>query len=386
MKLRTFPIDPEETTRQSNQRGIMRRNRLKLYSLPLLLIVALVIIMRPASSQGIDIILPTSNDGIFTGSDSTFYQRTASGRKEPWRGGCYGFTRNPKTTSGETIYTRYHAGIDIAPLYRDARGEPLDSIVAISNGRVVHVSDRSGRSNYGKYVVIEHYWDGSPYYSLYAHLSDIWVEPGKFVMQGDPIARMGYTGDGINRARAHLHLEINLLINGNFHAWYANVYNDSNQHGLYNGINLVAIDVARLYLALCDDPDLTMEEFLAAEKPFFQVTLPIEQQPDILRRYPWLLVSHPDSRTNSWTVAFTSYGLPLWVEPSNEQVDAPGVKIIEPADISYRWLTKSMITGQKEKYSLSRSGERYIELMTTTAEQTPPVEKDTVIQVAEETR
>ena len=361
----------------------MQRKPVLLHTLRILplLIVALILIARPAASQGIDIILPTANDGIFTGSDSTFYQRTATGRKEPWRGGCYGFTRNPRSSAGEMVYTRYHAGIDIAPLHRDARGEPLDSIRSISHGRVVHVSDRAGRSNYGKYVVIEHYWDGSTYYSLYAHLSEIWVQPGRFVRQGDPIARMGYTGDGINRARAHLHLEINLLINENFHAWYASSYNDSNHHGIYNGINLVAVDIARLYMALCDRPGLTMRDFLADEKPFFEVMLPLDQQPDLLRRYPWLLASRPDALTRSWRVAFTGYGLPLRVDPSPDQVESPHATIIEPTDISYRLLTKSMITGHGDTYSLSKSGERYIGLMTATEESREG--KDTTLSVAE---
>ena len=48
--------------------------------------------------------------------------------------------------------------------------------IAIADGKIVHTNPVPGYSNYGKYIVIEHRWDGCSYYSLYAHLSAIAVE------------------------------------------------------------------------------------------------------------------------------------------------------------------------------------------------------------------
>jgi hypothetical protein len=52
------------------------------------------------------------------------------------------------------------------------------------------------------------------------HLSEIVVNVGQRVNRGERIARMGYSGEGLNQARAHLHLELNLMFNRNFESWH----------------------------------------------------------------------------------------------------------------------------------------------------------------------
>src|SRR2546430_12277323 len=160
-----------------------------------------------AQSQVLDLVLPTDNDALFSGDGPAFYQyveRNYKGAKStPWEGGQYGFVRDPTDTAGGIVYTRFHEGVDIRPLHRDPRGEPLDDVRAIADGKVVHTNLVPGYSNYGNYIVIEHVWDGSPYYSLYGHLIEIAVNVGQRVNRGDRIARMGYSGEGLNQARAH---------------------------------------------------------------------------------------------------------------------------------------------------------------------------------------
>ena len=155
----------------------------------------------------LDLALPTDNDALLRGPGPQFYQyveRVYKGVKStPWEGGQYGFVRDPVETTEGLTYTRFHEGIDIRPLERDGRGEPLDQVRAIADGKVVHTNFVPGYSNYGKYIVIEHRWDGSSYYSLYGHLSSITVRPGQEVRKGDQIAVMGYTAVGLNQARAH---------------------------------------------------------------------------------------------------------------------------------------------------------------------------------------
>src|SRR5213075_842638 len=189
-----------------------------------------------AEDSKIEISLPTDNDALVRGGGPEFYQyieRDFHGEKStPWEGGRYGFVRNPVPTVQDLIYTRFHEGIDIRCLHRDARGEPLDDVRAIADGKVVHTNQVPGYSNYGRYIVIEHNWDGSPYFSLYGHLSEIVVRAGDMAQRGQHIAVMGYTGAGINRERAHVHLELNLILNHKFESWYeANHSNDPNHHG-----------------------------------------------------------------------------------------------------------------------------------------------------------
>src|ERR1700676_3433049 len=172
--------------------------------------------------ETVDLALPTDNDALFRGDGPAFYQhieRDYHGEKStPWEGGQYGFVRDPIETASGIIYTRFHEGIDIRPLQRDAQGEPLDEVRAIADGKVVHTNPVPGYSNYGRYIVIEHTWNGSPYYSLYGHLSSIRAQTGQSVRKGEPIAVMGHTGAGLNTDRAPLHFELNLMLTRNFEA------------------------------------------------------------------------------------------------------------------------------------------------------------------------
>src|SRR5689334_10244244 len=136
-------------------------------------------LLTPAALAALDLVLPTANDAIYSGDGPAFYQhieRDYKGEKStPWEGGQYGFVRDPAETSGGTVYTRFHEGIDIRSIQRDASGEPVDPVRAIAAGVVVHTNPVAGYSNYGKYVVVEHRWGGCNYYSLYGHLSTILV-------------------------------------------------------------------------------------------------------------------------------------------------------------------------------------------------------------------
>ncbi|MGE5208834.1 MAG: hypothetical protein ACM3KL_05820, partial [Alphaproteobacteria bacterium] len=95
---------------------------------------------QAAQNRPLELVLPTDNDALFSGDGPAFYQhidRDFNGVKStPWEGGQYGFVRDPKGTSGGLVYTRFHEGIDIRPVHRDANGEPLDEVRAIADGRV----------------------------------------------------------------------------------------------------------------------------------------------------------------------------------------------------------------------------------------------------------
>jgi hypothetical protein len=167
-----------------------------------------------AQQERIELALPTENDALFANDGPAFYQhieRDYQGVKsQPWQGGQYGFVRDPVQTHDGLIYARFHEGIDIRPLQRDAAGEPLDEVRAIGDGIVVHTNTNAAWSNYGNYIVIEHRWAGAPYYSLYGHLKSVDVKTGRRVARGEHIGQMGYTGAGLNQERAHVHLELNM--------------------------------------------------------------------------------------------------------------------------------------------------------------------------------
>ncbi len=320
------------------------------------------------SAQTPRLILPTANDALFRGDGEAFYQyveRNVQGViSYPWEGGQYGFSRDPHETGTGTVFTHFHEGVDIRPLRRDAQGEPLDDVVSVAAGRVVHVNNEPRHSNYGRYIVVEHRWGGSPYYSLYAHLAASAVNAGQDVSQGQQLGRMGHTGAGINKVRSHLHFEINVMLSQKFEDWYtAGAPTEPNYHGNYNGLNLAGFDVAKFYLAQRRNPSLSVPEFLGGEEVFFRVLAPArETPPDLVRLYPWM-VSGGGSKPASWEISFTRSGVPLRIAASDRPVSAPALSWVKPAPVAYWMLTRRLIYGSGSAATLSPYGHRLVDLV-----------------------
>ncbi len=313
--------------------------------------------------------LPTDNTALLRGANAEFYQvieRNLHGiLSYPWQGGQYGFVRDPIETAAGPVYTRFHEGMDIRPMHRDASGEPLDEVRAIAAGKVVYANQAAGASNYGRYLVVEHRWSGCPYYSLYAHLSTIAVTPGQAVKQGEKLAVMGHTGSGINRERAHVHVELNLLLNDHFEAWHDTFFKgEPNRHGIYNGLNLAGLDLLRLILALQENPSLTLPAFLGQEKVFYKVILPNKSNFQLPQRYPWMIERAPNEKPVSWEVSFARSGLPLRLTPSGRAVSAPEISYVKTSAIDYRNLTRGDLAGRGSNAHLTESGKALMRLLT----------------------
>ncbi len=107
--------------------------------------------------------------------------------------GTFMWPTTEKFLSGYDYNPILHRGIDIA----GAMGNP---IYASDTGVVVY----SGWNNlgYGYLIIIDH---GNGWQTVYAHLSERYVECGAYVYQGDTIAAMGSTG---NSTGPHLHFEL----------------------------------------------------------------------------------------------------------------------------------------------------------------------------------
>ncbi len=324
--------------------------------------------MAQDSGTGLDLSLPTSNHALFTGGGAAFYQyivRDYKGVKStPWQGGQYGFVRNPLATAGGLIYTRFHEGIDIRPMERNAIGDPTDPVCVIAEGTVVHVNLVPGYSNYGKYVVVEHSWEGASYYSLYGHLASVAVRPGQKVSRGAQLGVMGYTGEGLNQSRAHVHLELNLLLGRRFESWYDAFHKlEPNRNGIYNGINLAGLDIAQLFLALRKSPSLNVPEFLASEETFYKVTLPASPGFDLPQRYPWLRRGETRGSAQAWELSFNRAGVPLEAEAKETSVAAPVLSYVKKRGGDYSNMTRGVITGSGENARLSENGHKLMQLL-----------------------
>ena len=321
----------------------------------------------PAQNAKIEISLPTDNDALFRGGGPDFYQyvdRDYQGVKStPWEGGRYGVVRDPIQTAEGIVYTRFHEGIDIKCLHRDPRGEPLDEVRAIADGKVVHTNHVPGYSNYGCYIVIEHLWHGCPYYSLYGHLSEIDVNGAQRVSRGQRIGRMGYTGEGINQARAHLHLELNLMFSRNFESWHDRNFPDPNHNGIYNGLNLAGVDIARFFLEHQRRPELTVPQFLAEEEVLYRVAVPNSPYFDLKKFYPWM-IRNASGSAKSWEISFAGSGVPLSIEGRGYSVSQPTLTFAKKSAIDSAYLTRDQLAGRGEHAHLTESGMRFMRLLT----------------------
>jgi murein DD-endopeptidase MepM/ murein hydrolase activator NlpD len=90
---------------------------------------------------------------------------------------------------------KMHKGIDFpAP-----EGTP---VLATATGRVGKMVGQRDSSTYGMYIMLLH---DEEYATLYAHLSDVLVDVGEIVEEGDTIGLVGSTGRSTN---PHLHYEV----------------------------------------------------------------------------------------------------------------------------------------------------------------------------------
>jgi murein DD-endopeptidase MepM/ murein hydrolase activator NlpD len=90
---------------------------------------------------------------------------------------------------------RFHSGTDL--------GAPMGTpVVAAASGRVNTAGWLGG---YGLTVIVNH---DSAQQTLYAHMSELFVQPGQMIEQGTVIGRVGSTG---NSTGPHLHFEVRHL-------------------------------------------------------------------------------------------------------------------------------------------------------------------------------
>src|ERR1051325_9556551 len=258
----------------------------------------------------LDIGLPTANESLFTPEGGEkFFQATVSGT---WESGRYGCVRTGK------FGPKFHEGIDIQCLQRDRKGEPVHPVRSVADGTVVFINIHPGQSNYGLYLILRHEWNRVEVFTLYAHLREIvsGLAIHQHVSKGQVVAVLGRstnTREGISRDRAHVHFEINFMMNPHFYRWYPTKDPKAPDFGNYNGQNFIGIDPAAFFLALRADPKLNFADYLRRQPEAFRVIVPA-------RPFPWLAM-HPEmvrpasGEVMAYEVVMNFAGLPLELIP-----------------------------------------------------------------------
>ncbi len=324
---------------------------------------ALALPGQAAAAKDLAYSLPTENDALYHGGGDAYFMYCdrlfEKVKSQPWEAGTYGFVRNPfRLQDGRILYSRFHEGIDVKPMRRDADGVPLDPVYPVARGVVAYVNDKPGLSNYGRYVVIAHDVPEGTVYSLYAHLASTSCKAGQKVGPKDKIGVLGYSGVGLDRKRAHCHLELCLMINSQYEKFAP----ADNKHGNFNGLNLVGIDAAPILLASKGGKPVSLKDVLAKLPEHYRVRVPRAGTMDLLKRHRFLYKGKPGQHPApvSLDIAFTAEGVPIAIYPASEVVDTPRIVSCKPMPTLQQNVTVNRVKGSSKTAALTASGLRYI--------------------------
>lgn len=309
---------------------------------------------------------PTANRALLEpGSEERFFVGTV-GRS--WISGAFGCVR----TDG----WQFHEGLDIRCLQRDKRGEPTDPVLATLSGTVAYINHRAGLSSFGRYIVLRHQVDGVELYSVYAHLSEVQsgLRIGQAVKTGERIATMGRTAntrEAISKERAHVHFELDLLLNERFAEWHRqHRAGQRNDHGAWNGQNLAGIDPRDVLWASHHQGErFNLAAYLRTRPALCRVMI---RCTDIafLRRYPMLLEKNPVAEREGvagYEVALSFNGLPLQFIPraASEMKSKSRIQLLSVDEAEYqRAHCGRLVTRRGSQWALTSRCEDLLSLLT----------------------
>ena len=309
---------------------------------------------------------PTANHFLYErGSELKFFAPTAPDK--PWTSGSFGCVRN----DGQ----RLHEGLDIRHLQTDRRGDPTDPVMAAADGTVVYISMKPSLSNYGNYIVIRHVVEGVEIYSLYAHLSAAQpgLKIGAQVRQGETIATMGRTSNAevITRDRAHVHFELNVLVNDNFAAWFKTASpGERNDHGEWNGQNLNGLDPREILLQEHNpNGNFSLQNFIRGQTELCRVLVRATNFP-YLKRYPMLVLKNPRAEKEGvagYEIALNLNGVAFALMPrAASEISSPAkIQLLSVNEAEERANPcRHLVVQRNGRWQLANEGLREVGLLT----------------------
>lgn len=315
----------------------------------------------PAEAFG----FPTQNRTLLEKHPEKFFMGVDHEGERHWLGGTFGFTRTPLLYEGKQIFTRFHEGTDIAPLERDAEGKPLDEVMAMAEGEVAFC-ESPGSSGYGSQVILRHDWSCGPIYTRYAHLSRVSVAIGERVTRGQVLGIMGNSGSQFGLERAHLHLEVALMLDSKL----TKLPNKLEVHprDRFVAMNMLVLN-PEVLLKESTQGALNIPQYVTALKKDFVIELPSSKTPGILMRHPWLGQKERETSVKGWRIHFTAWGLPIHFIPLSDKVPAePTVTWVREWEGKHSWRTRQLLQGQGPAVEVGPYGKVLLQLLLDGAE------------------
>ena len=183
------------------------------------------------------------------------------------------------------------------------------------------------------------------------------IRPDVVVRQGQTIALMGRSASGyaIPKQRAHVHFEIGLYLSRNFQSWYNwKKFGSRNEHGVYNGMNLMGIDPLDFFNAHRARRINNVRDYFNQLSPVVKLRIATRQRPDFVDRYPGLVTKHPPMLIAGWEIEFSWTGLPYRWTPL-DSTDVKGMRTNEVKILSVD--EKADARDKSKRLAISRRGQ-----------------------------
>ncbi|EEF58336.1 M23 family metallopeptidase [Pedosphaera parvula] len=310
--------------------------------------------------------LPTTNRALFEkGGEERFFVGTVG---KTWTSGTFGCVRSDGF--------QMHEGLDIRCLQRDRRGEPIDPVNATADGTVAYINKKPSLSNYGNYIILKHQVEGMEIYSVYAHLHSIreGLNVGQAVKAGENIAVMGRTAnthEGISKDRAHVHYELNVLLNDRYAEWHRkNLPGQRNDHGNWNGQNLNGIDPRLILLAQQQEgKNFSLVHFIQSETELCRVFVR-NANFQYLKRYAPLITHNPTAEKLGivgYEMALDYNGVPINLIPrSTSEIKGNGRFLLLSVNEAEQKKNpaRHLVVKKGSRWELTTHGENLLDLLT----------------------
>jgi murein DD-endopeptidase MepM/ murein hydrolase activator NlpD len=194
------------------------------------------------------------------------------------------------------------------------------------------------------------------------------------VKAGQRIATMGRTAntrEGISKDRAHLHFELNLLVNERFSSWFRKANpKQRNDHGGWNGQNFLGLDPRLILLQQRAKGDkFSLLEFIQNQPEMVRVTVRASTFPWV-QRYPMLIKPNPSAPPQGiagYELALNYNGVPFQIIPRTaaELTSRSKYRLVSVNEAEYRKNPgRRLVNNTRGRFELGNRGVTLLDVLT----------------------
>ena len=231
----------------------------------------------------------------------------------------------------------FHNGLDLKPLQRDWMDEPTDPVRSIMPGIVRYINRDRYNSQWGLYIVVEHYDLDPKLLSVYSHLRNIPFElsVNQKVEEGQVIGTLGHTSKSETSAKPRPSCILKWPCVCPTRSRTGMVSQDTSEtNGTGSGIPAICWPSTFLDMAgnLKSGGQDNVKDYILMQPIAVSLKVQALKSPDFIRRYPSLIgeALSKGKGGHGWQINFNAYGLPTaWRTLTKDEVVGMGPNVTE---------------------------------------------------------